>query len=94
MVSRDVAFMAHRVADHLTDRIADAARPGQRVATVTTVTAGGASDGNALVKVTYRGTEFQVQGYNSAYTPAVGHRVVCDVIDAQWFVSYHFVGLP
>lgn len=43
-------------------------------ATVTTVTAGAASDGNAAVTVTWRGSAVPAT-YLAAYTPTVGHVV-------------------
>lgn len=43
-------------------------------ATVATVTAGGAADGNALATVTWRGTAVAA-AYLASYTPTVGHVV-------------------
>jgi hypothetical protein len=43
-------------------------------ATVATVTAGAAADGNALATVTWRGVAVQA-AYLSPYTPTVGHVV-------------------
>lgn len=43
-------------------------------ATVTTVSAGAAADGNALVTVTWRGQAVQA-AYLSSYTPVVAHIV-------------------
>lgn len=42
---------------------------------ITTVTPGGATDGNALVTVTYRGVAQQA-AYLSSYTPVVAHNVL------------------
>lgn len=42
---------------------------------VTTVTPGGASDGNALAVVTYRGVT-QSAAWLASYTPTVGHNVL------------------
>ena len=50
-------------------------------ATVATVTAGGAADGNALTTVTWRGASVQA-AYLASYTPTVGHRVAVVVQDA------------
>jgi hypothetical protein len=44
-------------------------------ATVATVTAGAAADGNAAVTVTWRGQSVKA-AYLSSYTPTVGHIVV------------------
>jgi hypothetical protein len=63
-------------------------------ATVTTVTAGGASDGHALVKITYRGTEMPVADYPDSYTPATGHRVLCALVDRQPSILHHGIGYP
>lgn len=43
-------------------------------ATVATVAAGAAADGNALVTLTWRATSVQA-AYLSSYTPTVGHTV-------------------
>lgn len=43
-------------------------------ATVATVTAGAAADGNALATVTWRGASVQT-AYLASYTPTVGHTV-------------------
>lgn len=44
-------------------------------ATVATVVAGGAADGNALVTVTWRGAAIKA-AYLASYTPTVGHVVL------------------
>lgn len=92
-LSRELNQAVRRFADQNTDRLAD--QPTVRfLTTVTAVTAGGASDGNALVKVTWRGAELTVNGYAASYTPVVGHRVVCDYIDNQPIIAYRVVGQP
>lgn len=94
-LDRDVGAAARRLADHHTRRLRDAGGSGQVVATVAAVTAGAASDGNALVKVTYRGATLTCTGgYNRAYTPVVGHRVVCDWISGQLTIAYSPIGQP
>lgn len=44
-------------------------------AVITTVTAGAAADGNALVTVTWRGQAVQA-AYLASYTPVVAHNVI------------------
>lgn len=44
-------------------------------ATVASVTAGAAADGNAAVVVTWRGASINA-AYNASYTPTVGHVVL------------------
>lgn len=90
---RALAAASRRFADSLSERLADATSK-QVIATVTTVTPGAAADGNALVAVTWRGTEATVNGYADSYTPAVGHRVVCAYIDNQLLVQHRIVGYP
>lgn len=93
--SKHLAAAARRLADQVSEKAA--ALPagfGLGIATVTTVTAGGASDGNALVKVTYRGRETPAAGYLAAYTPAVGHRVLYLSVFAQLIVLGRVVGRP
>jgi hypothetical protein len=63
-------------------------------ATVQSVTPGAASDGNALVTVSWRGTQLPVNAYAASYTPVVGHRVKCDYIDGQVSIAYRGIGQP
>lgn len=85
----------HRFADQQSQRIADAAAmPVVFFATITTVTAGGARDGNALVKVTWFGRENRVNGYVNTYTPVVNDRVVCAYDGVQVVVLGKVIGHP
>lgn len=93
-MSRELDAAVRAFADAGTASLAEVASTKQIVATITTVTAAAAKDGNALVTVTWRGREFPVNGYNRTYTPVVGHRVVCDYIDSQLFIAYSPVGNP
>lgn len=85
---------AIRFADHNSSRIANATTTKQVIASITAVAAGAASDGNAKVTVLWRGESVVASGYAAAYTPAVGHRVVCDYIDSQLIVAYRIIGQP
>lgn len=60
---------------------------------IATVTAGGASDGNALVEVTWRGGTTEVP-YLSTYTPTVGHTVLLLVQLPQVVVLARIIGTP
>ncbi|WP_100499690.1 hypothetical protein [Geodermatophilus chilensis] len=92
-LSRRVQAAAHRLADAQSDRLAD--RPTTRFrAVVASVTAGAARDGNAVVKIRWRGQELTVNGYADNYTPAAGHRVVCDYLDNQITIAYRTIGAP
>lgn len=94
-LSREATQAARRWADHNSARINDAGQGPFFYADVTTVTAGGAADGtHALVKVTYRDRETDVNGYPDTYTPAVGHRVVCALVRNQLEIFHHSVGAP
>lgn len=76
-------------------RIAAAASSGQQIiASVGTVTPGGASDGNAAVTVLWRGTVCSVAGYLAHYTPVAGHRVLCAYIDNQLIITGRIIGQP
>lgn len=92
--SRDLARAARRLADQTSSRISGATGTRQIIATVETVTAGAASDGNARVTLLWRGGAITAAGYAAAYTPVAGHRVVCDYIDDQLIVAYRIVGQP
>lgn len=62
-------------------------------ATVTTVTAGGATDGNALVTVNYLGSSLQLP-YMAHYTPVVNHRVALARIGGIWTIFGRPIGFP
>jgi hypothetical protein len=92
-VRRELVRAARRLADQQSERIADV--PGARLlrATVATVTAGGADDGNASVEVTWRGANYLVADYPDSYTPIVGHRVLCAIVDSQLSILHHGIGV-
>lgn len=92
--SRALATAVRRFADANSTAIKEAKATGRFVATVAVVTAGAASDGNALVSVTWRGALVTVEGYAASYTPIAGHRVVCDLIKNQLFIAYRIIGQP
>lgn len=94
MSAAALASAARRLADQQAAKITAASGGGQVIATVVAVTAGAASDGNALVQVTFRGQAVTVSGYADTYTPAVGHRVVCAYIDNQLVVQHRIIGHP
>lgn len=62
--------------------------------TVTAVTAGGASDGNALVQVTRFGQQRKANGYLNSYTPTVNDRVLAVYVDDQLIVLGKVIGKP
>lgn len=75
------------------------AGPGERPsswlepAVVYSVTAGGASDGNALAVVTWRGVQVPA-AYAAAYTPVVGHTVLLNVQPPSVVIVMHVIGTP
>lgn len=91
--SRRLQQQVDRLADQTSDQIKDTREP-KVLATVSAVSAGGARDGNALVSVRWRDQEVTVAGYAASYTPAVNHRVACDVVDNQLLIAYRIVGYP
>lgn len=94
MTTRRLELATRRFADRTSDRFADLPTTRLVIATIATVTAGAASDGNALVTLSWRGGTVTAAGYAAAYTPVVGHRVHCSLIDDQLFVDYRIVGTP
>ena len=94
MSSRRVRAAAQRLADQQTARLADVPAARLLRATVETVTAGAAADGNALVTVLWRGEELDVSDYPDSYTPVAGHRVLCAVVDTQLSILHHSIGTP
>lgn len=63
------------------------------LATVTTVAAGGGTDGNALVTVNYLDASLQLP-YLSQYTPVVNHRVALARVGGIWTIVGRPVGFP
>lgn len=95
MTSRLLADAARRFADHQSVRVAAAAAStGIEFATVDSVSAGAASDGNARVTVTWRGTSAVANGYVNSYTPRVGDRVVCANEGDQLVIVGKIIGQP
>jgi hypothetical protein len=62
-------------------------------AVVYSVTAGGASDGNALCVVTWRGVQTPA-AYPASYTPTVGHVVLLNVQPPSVVIVMHVIGTP
>jgi hypothetical protein len=94
MTSPKLGALVRRFADQQQQHIAAGPADRRIVAQIATVTAGGASDGNALVTVTWRGQTLTANGYNRSYAPVVGHMVVCDLIGGQLLIAYSPVGAP
>ncbi|MGZ4621448.1 MAG: hypothetical protein ACXVGF_04835 [Blastococcus sp.] len=94
MTSHRVELAARRLADQQAERLRLAALPERFVATVASVSAGEAQDGNATVTVTYRGTQVLAAGWNLAQTFAAGQRVMCSRLAHQVFIDYRIGGQP
>ena len=95
MISRELQRQVTRGTDQTSDRIRRAQTPPSFFATVASVTAGAARDGNALVAITYRGEQITVAGYAGSYSsPAQGHRVLCHTVDHQVVIVCRVVGYP
>jgi hypothetical protein len=62
-------------------------------AVVYSVTAGGASDGNALCVVTWRGVHVPT-AYPASYSPTVGHVVLLNIQPPSVVIVMHVVGTP
>lgn len=83
----------------LVAELTGAAGPGEHPsswlepAVVYSVTAGGASDGNALCVVTWRGVQYPV-AYSAAYTPTVSHTVLLNVQPPGLVILCRVIGTP
>lgn len=62
-------------------------------ASVVSVAAGGAADGNSLVVINWRGTDVAAP-YLAAYTPTVGHVVAVVKTGSQLLILGRVVGTP
>lgn len=91
-LSRELEAASRKFADRQTDRLADLPAARLMRATVDTVAPGAAGDGNALVTVTWRGASLPVADYPSSYTPVVGNRVLCALVDSELSILHHGIG--
>jgi hypothetical protein len=89
--SGELAHSARRLSAQRREQLAAMPAPEMFWATVTTVTAGAAGDGNVLVKVTWRGRDFVVR-YPDTYTPALNHRVLVANVENQPGIVGHYLG--
>jgi hypothetical protein len=85
-----------RLADQQSARLAEATAVQWFRAKVSYVVPAGAADGvSALVQVSWHGNDrLTVVGYPDSYTPAVGHAVLCVVVDGQLSIVNREVGHP
>lgn len=87
-----MASGADRLADVMAGLApADGVRMEQGV--IASVAAGAAADGNALVTVTWRGTNVACP-YPSTYTPVVGHVVLLLVSPPRLVIVARLIGTP
>lgn len=81
-------------AEHLRTKVPQGNPTGYiALGTVATVTAGAASDGNALVTVTVNGAT-QEAAYLASWTPTVGHIVAVLVQAANLLILGRTIGTP
>lgn len=82
--------------DRFLDSVLTASTPSTTpwaVGTIATVTAGAATDGNALVVVDYQGAQVRA-AYGAHYTPVVGHRVLMARVGPQLAIICRLIGTP
>lgn len=91
--SREVQSAARRAADRHRAQLAEIAGARHAMATVATVTPGGASDGNALARVSWRDAVLEAAVLDP-YTPVIGHRVLIVVADNQLIILGRVIGSP
>lgn len=92
-MTNPVQVEAYRLADHLSTIIPPDGRP--HFADVTAVAAGAGQHGGAIVTVTRLGAATVASGgYLNPYTPLVGDRVVCQIIDNQLVILGRAIGQP
>ncbi len=84
-----------RLAAELSGRSGPGKRPSSWLepAVVYSVTPGGATDGNALCVVTWRGVETSV-AYNAAYTPVISDVVLLNVQPPSLVILCRVIGSP
>lgn len=92
---RPMSPATRRLVGELTGRAGPGKKPASWLepAVVFSVTPGGASDGNALCTVTWRGVNVPV-AYAAAYVPVVGHVVVVNVQPPSLTILARIIGTP
>lgn len=91
----DASHQLYRAAARLAERRAVRLPEGRdMVATVSTVVLNAASDGGAIVTVTYRGEELTVAAYVTPHVPVVGQRSYLRLVDNQLILIGRLGGFP
>lgn len=92
---RTMTGATRKLAAELAGRSGPGRRPSSWLepAVVYSVTPGGASDGNALAVVTWRGIQQSV-AYSAAYTPVVGHTVLLNIQPPSLVIICRVIGTP
>jgi hypothetical protein len=92
---RSMSPAARKLLGELSGRSGPGRRPQSWLepAVVAAVTPGGASDGNALVTLTWRGMSIAA-AYSSAYTPVAGHTVLVHVQPPSVVILARVIGTP
>ena len=87
MIDRELARVTRQLADDDTARLDDLPITRSFIGTVANATAGSYA-------VTWRGVDVPVAGKNASYTPVIGHRVKCELVDGQPLIAYRIDGQP
>lgn len=95
MTQRQMSPATRKLAAELLGKTGPGRRPSSWLepAVVSSVIPGGASDGNALVTVTWRSTEVPC-AYAAAYAPVVGHVVLVNVQPPSITILARVIGTP
>jgi hypothetical protein len=84
-MNQDLARVALQVADAESARLSDLPISRAVILTVATV---------SPTTVSWRGKNVPIAGKNANYTPVVGHRVKCALVDGQLLIEYRIDGQP
>lgn len=85
-MNRQLADVVRRFADQSSSLLDSVPSLRAFVATVSDVVAAGSPGGNALVTVSWRGSELTANAYHASYAPTIGDTVECHLIDSQLIV--------
>lgn len=86
-MNRQLAGAVRRLADQSSAQLENLPSLRAFVATVSDVVAAGSPGGNALVTVSWRGSDLVANAYHASYAPTIGDTVECHLIDSQLIVA-------
>lgn len=92
MAAGDFLRAIRRAADQQSDKHAAADEGRTLLLDVTAVAVGASPKGNAVITLSWRGKDVVAKDYDISYTPTVGDRARCEVVQGQLIVRGAMAG--